>query len=113
MNIYLRYLLDMKINTKAGDYKDIANRLREIRLDARLTQKDMADVVGLTPGSVGAMENGLYTPNYDVLRALKKKLNISYDYLIDGDKTSASRQEIEQLRQEVIRLTKIIDKLIK
>ncbi len=111
----MRYLLDMKINTKeiAGDYKDIAKRLREIRLDARLTQKDMADVVGLTPGSVGAMENGLYTPNYDVLRALKKKLNVSYDYLIDGDKTSASRHEIEQLRQEVIRLTKIIDKLIK
>ncbi len=105
----------MKINTKeiAGDYKDIAKRLREIRLDARLTQKDMADVVGLTPGSVGAMENGLYTPNYDVLRALKRKLNVSYDYIIDGDKTSASRQEIEQLRQEVIRLTKIIDKLIK
>lgn len=94
----------MKIHNKTGDYKDIA--IRKIRIDARLTQKDMANVVGITPGSVVAMENGLHNPNNNVLRALKKKLNVSYDYLIDGDKTSASRHE-------VIRLTKIIDKLIK
>lgn len=93
--------------------KDIAQRLKEIRLDARLTQKDMAKIVGLTPGSIGAMENGLYTPNFDVLRALKQKLNVSYDYIIDGVKTSPNEPDRESLKKEVERLTKIIDKLVK
>lgn len=93
--------------------KDIAQRLREIRLDARLTQKDMAKIVGLTPGSIGAMENGLYTPNFDVLRALKQKLNVSYDYIIDGVKSSGNEPDKETLKKEVERLTKIIDKLVK
>ena len=91
--------------------KDIAQRLKEIRLDARLTQKDMAKIVGLTPGSIGAMENGLYTPNFDVLRALKQKLNVSYDYIIDGVK--ASVDDRDTLKREIERLTKIIDKLVK
>lgn len=91
--------------------KDIAQRLRDVRLDARLTQKDMAKIVGLTPGSIGAMENGLYTPNFEVLRALKQKLNVSYDYIIDGVKSTADDKE--KLKQEVERLTKIIDKLVK
>lgn len=93
--------------------KDIAQRLREIRLDARLTQKDMAKIVGLTPGSIGAMENGLYTPNFDVLRALKQKLNVSYDYVIDGVKSPVNGQDYNELKKEVERLTKIIDRLVK
>lgn len=104
----------MRINKKSIPNKDIANRLREIRLDARLTQKDMAKIVGMTPGSVGALENGLYTPNFDVLRALKDKLSVSYDYIIDGVKTPANgKQELEELKQEINRLNKIIDKLLK
>lgn len=93
--------------------KDIAQRLRDVRLDARLTQKDMAKIVGLTPGSIGAMENGLYTPNFEVLRALKQKLNVSYDYIIDGVKSSGNEPDKETLKKEVERLTKIIDKLVK
>lgn len=93
--------------------QDIAQRLREIRLDARLTQKDMAKIVGLTPGSIGAMENGLYTPNFDVLRALKQKLNVSYDYIIDGVKSPVNEPDRDSLKKEVERLTKIIDRLVK
>lgn len=103
----------MKITKPTGEFKDIASRLREIRLDARLTQKEMAKIVGLTPGSIGALENGLYTPNFDVLRALHKKLNVSYDYIIDGVKTNHNDHDSESLRQEVERLRKVVDKLLR
>jgi len=101
----------MKITKQTGEFSDIAQRLREIRLDARLTQKEMAKIIGLTPGSVGALENGLYTPNFDVLRAIHTKLNVSYDYIIDGVKTN--HNDDGDLRQEVERLRKIVDKLLK
>lgn len=107
----------MKIKHLKNTPKDIAARLREIRIDARLTQKEMAEIVGLTPGSVGAMENGLYTPNYDVLRALKTRLNISYDYVIDGLESPVNNSQMvtenKELKLEVERLKKIIDKLVK
>ena len=101
----------------AGDYQDIAERMRGVRLDARLTQKDMAKIVDLTPAAISAMENGLYTPNFGVLRALKKKLGVSYEFVIDGVKTPENSSKIisenKELRSEVERLRRIVDKLLK
>lgn len=95
----------------------IGKRLKDIRLDARLTQKEMAELVGLTPGSIGAMENGLYTPNYDVLRAIHAKLGVSYDFIIDGLKTPENASKLmtenKELKAELERMRKVIDKLIK
>lgn len=70
----------------------------------------------MTSGSVGALENGLYTPNFDVLRILKKKLNVSYDFMLDGElgpDSSKLKDENERLKEEVDRLRKMIDKLLK
>lgn len=95
----------------------IGSRLREVRIEKRLTQKEMGVVIGLTPGSVGAMENDAYTPNYDVLRILKKRLNVPYEYIIDGDANTSTADELKKenmkLKQELERHKKIIDKLIK
>ena len=105
------------MRVKKSDTNDIASRLREIRIDSRLTQKEMGKIVGMTAGSVGALENGLYTPNFDVMRTLKKRLGISYDYIIDGEKNESSVQHLKNenavLRDEVQRLKKIVDKLVK
>jgi transcriptional regulator with XRE-family HTH domain len=105
----------MESNFNMKSKQTIGERLRNIRLDARLTQKEMSKLVGLAPGSIGAMENDLYTPSYDFLRAIKERLGVSYDYVIDGVKTDGKdlRSENEKLRQEVDRLTKIVDKLLK
>lgn len=100
--------------SKKGD--DIASRLREVRIENRLTQKEMGKIINMTPGSVGALENGLYTPNFDVLRILKKRMHVSYDYLLDGDEKMSDgflKQENEKLKEEINRLNKIVDKLIK
>jgi transcriptional regulator with XRE-family HTH domain len=97
--------------------KQIGNRLKEVRLNARLTQKELAKLVGLTPGSIGALENGLYTPNFDVLRTLHKKLGVSYEYIIDGLESSKNpsqlMEENARLKEELERMRKIVDKLVK
>lgn len=97
------------------DYSDINKRFRDVRLNHRLTQAEMAELVGLASGSVGAIEQGLYTPNFSVLRILKQKLNVSYDYLIDGDQVEGVdlANEVKQLREENERLKRIVDKLTK
>lgn len=95
-----------------SEYADISMRFREVRLDHRMTQKEFGEMVGLTAASIGAIEAGLYTPNFKVLRILRQKLNVHYDYLIDGIQNGKdhTRENVE-LRKENERLKKIIDKL--
>lgn len=96
--------------------EQIGKRLREVRINARLTQREMAKLVNLATGSIGAMENGLYTPNFDVLREIHKKLGVSYDFIIDGVEINTSHAELlienNTLKQELERLKKVIDKLV-
>lgn len=99
-----------------NSYADISTRFKEIRLKHGLTQKDMGKMVGLSAPAIGAIENGLYTPNFSVLRLLKKKFFIDYSYIIDGDSEGDIknlRQENLKLKKELDRLTKVVDKLIK
>lgn len=110
--------MDMRIkSTKKdlGDYSDIKKRFKEIRLDHRLTQADLSKIVGLTPGSVGAIEQGLYTPSFRVLRALHHRLGVSYDYIIDGVKTDTQDLErrVKILEEENAMLRKVVQKLTK
>lgn len=105
----------MRVN-KSKQTNTIGDRLREVRINARLTQKEMGELINLTSGSVGAMENNLYTPNYDVLKVIKDKLGVPYAYIIEGSNdvdNSKLRQENDMLKKEVARLTKIVDKLLK
>lgn len=98
------------------EYSDIAIRFKEIRINNKLTQKEFGKAVGLSAPAIGAIENGLYTPNFNVMRLLKDKFNIDYSYLIDGDYSENIknlRQENLQLKKEVDRLTKVVDKLVK
>lgn len=98
-----------------GDYSDIKKRFREIRLDHRMTQVEMAKLVGLTASAVGAIEQGLYTPNFSVMRALNRKLGVSYAYIIDGVKDNSPElmKRIEQLESENNMLKKVVSKLTK
>lgn len=87
------------------DFSDINERFRQVRLNHKLTQAELAKIIGLASGSVGAIEQGLYTPNFHVLRMLKKRLGVSYDYLIDGENTEDIKAENERLKRVVDKLT--------
>lgn len=102
------------------EYDPIAERLKEVRISLNLTQKEMGEAVGFSSQGIGALENGLYTPNFHVLRSLKKVFNISYDYLFDGKGIASATKELEELKdkynkavEENERLKRVVDKLTK
>jgi transcriptional regulator with XRE-family HTH domain len=100
--------------TETKKYSDISKRFKEIRVSHNLTQKEFGKVIGLSAPAVGAIENGLYTPNFSVLRILKKKFMIDYTYLIDGEMGNKNlHQDYSKLKAEVDRLNRIVDKLTK
>ena len=93
----------------------IHKRFKDARVQSRLTQEEFAAVVGMSPKAISAIENGLYTPNFKVISIMKKKLGVSYDYLIDGELTNTRQllSENKRLQAENLMLRKVVEKLTK
>jgi transcriptional regulator with XRE-family HTH domain len=60
----------------------IATRLKELRLNKRLRQDQVADLIGVTKSTMSAYENGMRQPSYDVLVSLARLYHVSADYLL-------------------------------
>ena len=57
-------------------------RLREMRLKKGFKQKDMADLLGITPRAYQYYEEGKRYPDFRGLLLLAEHLNVSIDYLV-------------------------------
>ena len=62
--------------------ENFADRLREARLAAKLTQEQLGFEVDVTKSSVSAWENGREAPSFRVLQQLPAVLGCSLDYLL-------------------------------
>ena len=60
----------------------LAQRLREIRLEHNLTQKNIADVLGVDRTTYTYYENGVTTPSPDTLYRLSRIYNVTIGYLM-------------------------------
>ncbi len=76
------------------------NTLKTLRIKHNLTQKQLADKLGLTKSVISAYETGLRMPSYDVLISLARIFKTSTDYLLginyhqDADLSGLSEDEI-------------------
>lgn len=57
-------------------------RLKELRISRNLTQKDVADSVGMASVAYQRYEYGTREPAYQKLVALADYFNVSLDYLV-------------------------------
>lgn len=64
--------------------KRFADRLREARVAAGMTQEQLGFALGITKSSVSAWENGRETPSFRMLPDLRRLLGRSLDELICG-----------------------------
>ena len=61
---------------------NFGNRLKTIRIKKKLTQQQLADLLGLTKSVISAYENGLRYPAYDVLIKIARIFKVSTDFLL-------------------------------
>lgn len=59
-----------------------SKRLKELRHTAKLTQRELAEAVGISTVSIVNYENGTREPNAGALVALEKFFSVSGDYLM-------------------------------
>lgn len=86
---------------------NMGNKLKSLRTERKLTQKQVADRIGLAISAVSSYESGLRYPSYDVLVKLARIFHVSTDYLLgitdkrSIDVTGLTDGEIEVISQLV------------
>lgn len=63
---------------------EIGERLKALRQSHKLSQRRVAELIGITESSYSKIENGHSQMSIDVLMKLAEVLNTSMDYLIRG-----------------------------
>ena len=73
--------------------------LRDLRAKKRLSQKQLAEIVGVSPGNVSDWESGKTKPGYAALAALSHCFEVSADYLLEltPEKTGEIEDELRHL----------------
>lgn len=87
-NVSTDYLLGLDENYSGVEEANVPHisrfgeRLLELRKEHDLTQGDIGKSLGLSLSAIGKYEQGLRTPNPDVICAVAKRFGVSTDYLL-------------------------------
>lgn len=91
---------------------NMGEKLKVLRLEKKMTQKQVADIIGLAISAVSSYESGSRYPSYDVLVQLSRIFHVTTDYLLgmtdkrNIDVTGLDDSEIELISQLVDKLRK-------
>ena len=91
------------------NYDEIGNFIAVLRKEKNLTQKDLAEKLGVTDKAVSKWERGLGCPDVSLLEALSKILNVSILELLKGRKIEGGelrRTNVEDLIVETVSFSK-------
>ena len=64
----------------------IGTRIKELRLERKMTQKDFAKEIGISRSYLGDLENDRKSPSAETISKLSDKLNVSSAYFFGGEK---------------------------
>lgn len=91
---------------------NMGEKLKSLRLEKKMTQRQVADIIGLAISAVSSYESGSRYPSYDVLVQLARIFHVTTDYLLGMtdkrhiDVTGLNDSEIELISQLVDKLRK-------
>ena len=74
---------------RGSGWKKIGSRIKEARIKAGLTQKEVSELVGVTPHAVWSWEAGRMVPTPDHLLDLAYHCETSTDHLLGRDVVEA------------------------
>lgn len=92
----------------------LSKRLKKLRVDNNLTQKELGERVNVTKVSICCYENGTRTPTLDTLTKLAKIFDVELDYLMGYDievKAKGTRKKAINMAKEEIEFVKELRKV--
>lgn len=68
---------------------EFGSRLKNLRVQNKLTQGELARKIGVTKSVISAYENGLRLPSYVTLVSISKAFNVTTDFLLGIENTDS------------------------
>ena len=79
----------------------IGNKIKEYREKNNMTQKEIAEILGVEPGTISKYESGMIEPNIESLKRLADTFNITVDELIkDEEKFDLTKVNVLDVLRE-------------
>ncbi len=75
----------------------IGNFIKSIRLENNLTQKELADRLGVTYQAVSKWENGKNVPDIGIMKQISEEFNINIDEILNGEKQVKKKKDYSKL----------------
>ena len=79
------------------DQDKIGLFIKNIRLENHLTQKELADKLGVTYQAVSKWENGKNIPDISILKQISKDFNVNIDEILNGEKNYTKKNSLNLL----------------
>ncbi len=73
----------------AIDYRDIGQRIKQVRIEKGLTQEKLSEIVGIGPSHMSHIESGSTVPSFEVFISILNALGCSADELLCREITAA------------------------
>ncbi|HIT10592.1 MAG TPA: helix-turn-helix transcriptional regulator [Candidatus Onthousia faecigallinarum] len=74
----------------------VGKRLKELRLEKGLTQRELGQQINVTKVSICCYENGTRTPTLETLSELEKFFQVDLNYLLGNDVKVKNKEKKEQ-----------------
>lgn len=78
----------------------LAERLQKQRMLLKLSQKEVAVAIGVSPSVISNYESGIREPSLEVLKAIAKLYHCSTDYLLGIEKADGVGIDTSRLNDE-------------
>ena len=75
--------------------EEIGKKIKKIRIDNNLTQRELADILGVTYQAVSKWENGKNLPDISIMKDICDKYNYKLDELL-GDNYQKTNKKISK-----------------
>ncbi len=84
----------------------INQRIKELRLEHKLTQREFSEKIGITRAALGQMETFVANPTLELVIKIVKEFGVTYDFLIDNGESLPKDTSEDLLQKEVAFLKK-------
>jgi transcriptional regulator with XRE-family HTH domain len=78
----------------------LKDRLRQLRKQYKLTQKEVAEFLGITESAYGFYEQGRNEPSLETIRKLAKKYDVNISYLMGESDIPSGSESIKDKKMD-------------
>lgn len=89
---------------------ELGERIKQIRLENGLTQKQLGEMLGSTQQMIAQYESGKHSPKIETVRKIANALGTNIFHLTDGDYSNFS---VEELRNDFLSVATPLDEFHK